>query len=111
MQNNQQIRGYRILRKIGSGATSRVYEASKDGQDCALKVAKKAGNQVFMNEFNYSTQVPEAVAVQAQEMFTEMIGDSNLSCISYNLAKNGDFFNYIKVSGSLPKPIVQVYVQ
>ena len=72
MQNNQQIRGYRILRKIGSGATSRVYEASKDGQDCALKVAKKAGNQ-FMNEFNYSTQVPEAVAVQPQEMFNENI--------------------------------------
>ena len=72
MQNNQQIRGYRILRKIGSGATSRVYEASKDGQDCALKVAKSAGNQ-FMNEFNYSTQVPEAVAVQPQEMFNENI--------------------------------------
>ena len=34
-----------------------------------------------------------------------------MNCISYELAKNGDFFNYIKVSGSLPKPIVKVYVQ
>ena len=34
-----------------------------------------------------------------------------MNCISYELARNGDFFDYIKVSGSLPKPIVQVYVQ
>ena len=34
-----------------------------------------------------------------------------MNCISYELARNGDFFDYIKVSGSLPRPIVQVYVQ
>ena len=39
-QNQRTIRGYRLLRKIGSGATADVFKAEKDQQDFALKVFK-----------------------------------------------------------------------
>jgi len=34
------IRGYRLIKKIGSGASADVFEAKKDGKDYALKVFK-----------------------------------------------------------------------
>ena len=55
--NPRTIRGYRLLRKIGSGATADVFRAEKDGQDFAIKVFKNAtiiSTQQFNNELYYT---------------------------------------------------------
>jgi len=55
------MRGYRLVKKIGSGASADVFEATKDGKDFALKVFKAPDESMnnIMKEIKFSSQVPE----------------------------------------------------
>ena len=57
------IRGYKLIKKIGSGASADVFEATKDGKDFALKVFKTPEESVnsIESELNFSAQVPEKI--------------------------------------------------
>ena len=40
-KTSETLRAYKMIRKIGSGATSEVWQVTKEGQDFAMKVFKK----------------------------------------------------------------------
>ena len=116
VQNTQRtIRGYRLLRKIGSGATASVYKAQKDEQDFALKVFKYEKNnislQLFNRETSFATQAPQSFTASPVESFIESDDNQPLPCIAYELAPNGDMFSYIRDSGSLPVPVMKFYAK
>ena len=113
-QTQKTIRGYRLLRKIGSGATANVFKAQKDKQDFALKVFKNAPNmsmETFNKEVDFATKAPHAFAARPIEAFIESDGNESLPCIAYELAPNGDMFSNIKDSGRLPMPIMKFYAK
>ena len=75
-QTQRTIRGYRLLRKIGSGATANVFKAEKDEQDFALKVFKYAPNmsmESFNREVSFATKAPHAFAARPIESFVESV--------------------------------------
>ena len=57
---NRTIRGYRLVKMLGTGATSAVYLAEKNGQYVALKVFKdaKLDLKCIANELNSVMLVP-----------------------------------------------------
>ena len=74
LQTQRTIRGYRLLRKIGSGATAEVFKAQKDKQDFALKVFKNAPNmsmESFNREVEFATKAPHAFVARPIESFIE----------------------------------------
>lgn len=74
VQTQRTIRGYRLLRKIGSGATAEVFKAQKDKQDFALKVFKNAPNmsmESFNREVEFATKAPHAFVARPIESFIE----------------------------------------
>ena len=74
LQTQRTIRGYRLLRKIGSGATAEVFKAQKDKQDFALKVFKNAPNmsmESFNREVEFATKAPNAFVARPIESFIE----------------------------------------
>jgi len=108
------IRGYKLLRKIGSGATANVFKAHKDKQDFALKVFKNAPNmsmETFNREVDFATRAPHAFAARPIEAFVESDGNEILPCIAYELAPNGDMFSNLEGSGRLPMPIMKFYAK
>lgn len=40
------VNGYRLLKKLGSGATAEVFHATKDGKDYAIKTFKDAEHRM-----------------------------------------------------------------
>ena len=113
--NQRMIRGYKLLRKIGSGATAEVFEAEKDEQEFALKVFKEVNQrsmQAFNREVSYAEEVPQGISARLVESFIESIDNKPVPCIAYELAPNGDLLSYIKSgAGPLPVPVMKFYAK
>ena len=117
---NKMIKGYRLVKILGTGATSKVYLAEKDGQKVALKVFKDSKHlrKCVANELSSVLLVPAKHAVKPVECFLAQqsttlgkeISGRQRSCIAYEFAPNGDFFDTIHASGKLPLPIVKYYM-
>ena len=107
------IKDYKLINKVGSGATSDVWKAQKDGKDFALKVYKSTIDQMkcmenVMNELNFASKVSDAFAIAPIEAF---VSRDQQVCVSYELAHNGELFSYLRYSGRLATPILKFYAQ
>ena len=75
------IKDYKLINIVGSGATSDVWKAQKDGKDFALKIYKSTIDQMkcmenVMNELNFASKVSDAFAIAPIEAFVSR-GDNN----------------------------------
>ena len=114
-----------MVNKVGSGATSEVWKAQKDGKDFALKVYKSTIDQMkcmenVMNELNFASKVSDAFAIAPIEAFVSRNRDANTPtqtgqegqvCVSYDLAQNGELFKYLSYSGRMATPLLKFYAK
>ena len=70
-RGDKTIKGYRLVKILGTGATSKVYLAEKNGQKVALKVFKdsKLLRKCVANELSSVLLVPDQFAVRPVECF------------------------------------------
>ena len=112
------VNKHRLLRKIGSGATADVWQTKKDGKDYALKIYKDFDNteqkRFLNNELRQTAKINHSSVTVPRDAFTlteEGNSRNKQTCIAYDLAENGDFYNYLKGFGGFPVPIVRNYME
>jgi len=113
-RERETIHGYELGARIGSGATSHVYKASKDGQQFAIKFINDAQHQLQQGKteienLNKVKSLP-CVARPVEVFFDDSHRETQL-CIVSELAENKDLFSYVQHHEPLPAPVAKNYVQ
>ena len=106
----QIIKGYKLLKKLGSGATANVWMAKKDGQDFALKIYKesdKTAKVAVRNEIVHGAQIQHESIITPREAFAST--DSDFACISYEYATGGELFNYVAGDKRMSSRVAKYY--
>ena len=105
--HDKQLNGYRMLKKLGSGATGDVYMTTKDNKNYALKVYKQNDEnnmRCLQNERQYGAQIQDERVITPIEVFKV----NSSACVAYELAEGGELYDYV-ANSSLPLNVAKYY--
>lgn len=117
------IAEYTLHRKLGFGASADVWEASYNGEKCALKFVRMDGApeknekalRLFMNEFEALTSLRHSNVIQAHELNVKSVlrteggEEVPVMYLALELADKGELFDYVALAGSFSDSLARHY--
>eukprot|EP00826_Nyctotherus_ovalis_P037739 TRINITY_DN3469_c0_g1_i14.p1 TRINITY_DN3469_c0_g1~~TRINITY_DN3469_c0_g1_i14.p1 ORF type:complete len:323 (-),score=95.91 TRINITY_DN3469_c0_g1_i14:123-1037(-) len=117
------IAEYTLHRKLGSGASADVWEASYNGENCALKFVRMDNTpekneralRLFINEFETLNSLRHGNVIKAHELNVKSVlraeggEEKPVIYLALELAGKGELFDYVALTGTFSDSLARHY--